>query len=106
MTHDEEALLQVRAKGNFKVGALDEKPELSPTLHFVWVAFCELNGRRATTNHRVLAVSLQEMGAYLDIAGIDDWETRARIIKFLMALDAEYVKRTNQDLARTSRGNA
>lgn len=106
MTHNEEVLLQVEAKGNFKPKALDEKPELSPTLHFVWTAFCELNGRRATTDHRVLSVSLQEMGAYLDIAGIDDWETRARIIKFLMALDAAYVKRTNQDLARASRGNS
>ena len=72
----------------------------------MWTAFCELNGRRATTDHRVLPVSLQEMSTYLDIAGIHDVEAKARIIKFLMALDSEYVKRTNQDLARQRRGNA
>lgn len=92
----EDAMMRTEERTGRPVHAFEERPELSPTLTFVWNAFVELSGLRPQTGFGVSPIGLEAMTRYLDLMGIDDAEARNRAVGLLIRLDRHFCKRVSE----------
>ena len=69
---------------------LARMPELEPALAPYWQAFQDLSPSRRL-GLDIGPIPLSEIWAYLEILGIDETERRHDMVRFIRALDDEYL---------------
>ena len=66
---------------------LDERPELLPTVKWIWEVFVSLDGSRGVGMSGPLPITTTDILSYCDLVGIKDYETREDIFYFISRLD-------------------
>jgi hypothetical protein len=69
----------------------DDGPELLPQALPYWRAFCELSNKRAV-GMALCPISMEAIDAYCRFFQIRDLEEKADCLRFLGALDREFLK--------------
>lgn len=87
---------RTEATENSTIKALENKPQLAPTLVFVWNMFSELSGVRQSSGFGVSAITLESMTIYLDLHEIVDVDVRKDVIGLVLRMDAHFVKRVSE----------
>lgn len=75
---------------------LDAKPELYADLIPIWNAFNELSAGRHVGMGGVSGLAASDVAAWLDLAGIEDLETRALWWRLIRAMDEVVLKHSRK----------
>jgi len=85
--------------GHNVAGMLPEEPELFQDLHIYWNAFHILTSSR-NSGMSIGAIPLQAYESYFKIFGIDSLEEQLEYLKFVGALDNEYLRYNGEENAK------
>lgn len=85
--------------GHNVAGMLPEEPELFQDLHIYWNAFHILTSSR-NSGMSIGAIPLQAYESYFKIFGIDSLEEQLEYLKFVGALDDEYLRYNGEENAK------
>lgn len=86
-----EWVTKLEEEGNDTTGILDERPELFADLIVYWDAFHTLSPSR-NSGMSIGAIPLPAYESYFRIFGIDSLEEQLEYIKFVGALDSEFLQ--------------
>ena len=99
---EEKTLLEIQEATGITPAGLAEKPTLAASLVGVWGAYNLLNSSRLITEAGPSPIPLTEIKAYLDIAKIDDVDSRLYLVRMVRTLDnmylENYAEKTKQSL--------
>lgn len=85
-------MLEIQEATGITPQGLAEKPTLSGDLVGVWGAYNLLNSSRLITEAGPGPIPLTEIKAYLDIARIDDVDSRLYVVRVVRTLDSIYLE--------------
>lgn len=83
---------EIRASQGIDIKTLDDEPEVSPHLFWIWKAFTELNYRRNVGFNGPLPITFQDIHAYCSLKGIYSLGDRERLLRFIDVLDKKWMQ--------------
>lgn len=95
---------KLEADGNDVTGMLPEEPELFRDLHPYWSAFQILTSSR-NSGMSIGSIPLPAYESYFRIFGIDSLEEQLDYLKFVGALDNEYLKVSGEESEKKQQQN-
>jgi len=98
----QEWVRKLEEDGHDVAGMLPEEPDLFQDLHIYWNAFHILTSSR-NSGMSIGAIPLQAYESYFRIFGIDSLEEQLEYLKFVGALDNEYLRYSGEENAKKSR---